>query len=83
VTVEGQQWELWIGMNGSMKVFSFVAPQERRYYSGDVKRYFDYIRDRHGFPASSQYLLTYQFGSESFTGNGATFTCSNFWAEAQ
>lgn len=58
VTVEGMQWDLWIGYNGAMKVFSFIAPQERRYYSGDVKRYFDYIRDRHGFPANNQYLLS-------------------------
>jgi xyloglucan-specific endo-beta-1,4-glucanase len=81
VNVEGQQWELFIGMNGAMKVFSFVAPQQRNYYSGDVKNYFNYIRDRHGYPAGNQYLTTFQFGTEPFTGSGATFTCSNFWAE--
>ncbi|KAH7309859.1 endoglucanase [Stachybotrys elegans] len=82
VTVEGVQWELFIGMNGSMRVYSFVAPQQRNYFSGDLRRYFDYVRDQHGFPANNQYLLTYQFGTEPFTGNSATFTCSNFWAEA-
>ena len=27
VTIEGRSWDLWVGMNGSMKVFSFVAAQ--------------------------------------------------------
>lgn len=41
-----------------MRVYSFIAPQERRSFSGDVKRYFDYLRDNQGFPANNQYLLS-------------------------
>ncbi|KAH7303115.1 endoglucanase [Stachybotrys elegans] len=82
VTVEDMQWDLWVGYNGDMKVFTFVAPEERHHYSGDILRYFDYISNTQGFPAESQYLLTFQFGSECFTGDGALFTCHNFWAEA-
>ncbi|KAI9157941.1 endoglucanase [Paramyrothecium foliicola] len=82
VTIENMPWELFIGQNGDMKVFTFIAPNQRNYYSGDVKNYFNYIRDRHGYPANNQYLLTYQFGTEPFTGNSGTFTCENFWAEA-
>jgi xyloglucan-specific endo-beta-1,4-glucanase len=82
VTVDGQSWDLWTGYNGAMRVYSFIANGDRQSYSGDVKRFFDYLRDRQGFPASSQYLLTYQFGSESFTGNGATFTVNNWSARS-
>jgi xyloglucan-specific endo-beta-1,4-glucanase len=82
VNVDGQQWDLWVGYNGAMKVFSFIAPQERRSYSGNAKNFFTYLQNSQGFPANNQYLLTYQFGSEAFTGNGATFTVSSFSASS-
>ncbi|KAK4446093.1 glycoside hydrolase family 12 protein [Podospora aff. communis PSN243] len=80
VSVGGRQWELWIGYNGAMKVFSFIAPQTTNQWSGDAKQFFQYLQDRQGFPASSQNLIVYQFGTEAFTGGPATFTVSNWSA---
>ncbi|CZS99665.1 related to endoglucanase I precursor [Rhynchosporium graminicola] len=80
VKVDGQDWDLWRGFNGAMKVFSFVAvkpPMTK--FSGDLKAFFDYMATK-GFEASSQYLITYQIGSEAFTGGPATFTFHNWSA---
>jgi len=57
VTVGGQQWDLWIGMNGNMKVFSFIAPQTTNQWSGDAKLFFNYLAQSQGYPASSQNLI--------------------------
>ncbi|KAI3327584.1 glycoside hydrolase family 12 protein [Xylariaceae sp. AK1471] len=78
VNVAGQQWDLWEGYNGAMHVFSFVAPSQRNSASVDVKAFFNYLQSNKGFPASNQYLITAQFGSEDFTGSSATFTTSSF-----
>lgn len=41
-----------------MKVFSFIAPEQRTGFSGNVKEFYDYLTDNQGFPAASQYLLS-------------------------
>jgi xyloglucan-specific endo-beta-1,4-glucanase len=82
VNVGGQDWELYTGYNGAMRVYSFVAPSERQSFSGDIKEYFSYVSTNQDFPIDSQYLITYQFGSESFTGTSAVFTVSSWTAEA-
>ncbi|KAK5633115.1 hypothetical protein RRF57_008829 [Xylaria bambusicola] len=76
VNVAGRNWDLWVGYNGAMKVFSFVAPQEIATFESDVKPFFTHITNTQGFPASSQHLITFQFGTEPFTGNNARF---NVW----
>ncbi|KAI1438271.1 endoglucanase [Xylaria sp. CBS 124048] len=76
VNVAGKNWELFIGYNGKTKVFSFVAPSELDDFESDVKPFFGYITEHQGYPASQQYLLTFQFGSEPFTGSDAQF---NVW----
>ncbi|KAI0506211.1 endoglucanase [Xylaria bambusicola] len=76
VNVAGRNWDLWVGYNGPMKVFSFVAPQEIAVFESDVKPFFNHIASAQGYPASSQYLTTFQFGTEPFTGNNAKF---NVW----
>lgn len=58
VTVDGQDWELWAGYNGDMKVFSFVAPSEIPTFESDVKAFYDHITDTQGFPADSQHLIS-------------------------
>ncbi|KAF4333493.1 murein transglycosylase [Fusarium beomiforme] len=78
VTIEGRSWDLWVGYNGSMKVFSFVAPSPVTNFNSDVKQFFNYMANSQGYPASSQYLLTFQFGTEPFTGSNAKFTVTNF-----
>jgi xyloglucan-specific endo-beta-1,4-glucanase len=45
-------------MNGSMKVFSFVAPSPVNSFNSDVKQFYNYLAKDQGFPASKQYLLS-------------------------
>jgi xyloglucan-specific endo-beta-1,4-glucanase len=78
VNVAGRSWELWTGWNGSMRVYSFVASSAVNSFSANLKDFFNYLSSNQGYPANSQYLITYQFGTEPFTGSGATFTVSNW-----
>ncbi|KAI0206206.1 endoglucanase [Astrocystis sublimbata] len=81
VNVAGQTWDLWVGYNGPMKVFSFVAPNEIATFESDIKPFFTHVTNAQGFPASSQYLTTVQFGTEPFTGNNARFDVWYWYAE--
>lgn len=58
VNVGGRSWTLWVGYNGSMKVFSFVAPSPITNFSGNVKDFYNYLASSEGFPASSQNLIS-------------------------
>ncbi|KAL2158672.1 hypothetical protein VTH06DRAFT_4154 [Thermothelomyces fergusii] len=80
VNVAGQDWELWVGWNGNMRVYSFVAPSPRNYFSANVKDFFNYLQWNQGFPANNQHLLIFQAGTEPFTGGDATFTVHNYYA---
>ncbi|KAH7020750.1 concanavalin A-like lectin/glucanase domain-containing protein [Microdochium trichocladiopsis] len=82
VSVGGRSWELWVGYNGAMKVFSYVAPSPITNFDGNLKPFFTHMQSAQGFPASSQYLITYQFGTEPFTGNGAKFSTYYFYGDA-
>ncbi|KAH8693329.1 mixed-linked glucanase [Phaeosphaeriaceae sp. PMI808] len=82
VNVGGRQWELFYGLNGQMKVYSFVASSPINSYSGNMKDFFTYLANSKGYPASSQYLTTFQFGTEPFTGGPATMTVSQWSANA-
>ena len=65
VTLAGQSWKLYYGLNGSMKVYSFVyANGSLNSFSGDVKAFFNYLVNSWGFPASSQYLTSKLFRSK-------------------
>ncbi|KAJ6001527.1 endoglucanase-1 [Penicillium canescens] len=82
-TVQGKTWELWYGANGSQKTYSFVASSPITSWSGDIKGFFDYLTAHEQFPASSQNLITMQFGTEPFTGGKSTFTVSNWSASVK
>ena len=58
VNIGGRNWELWYGLNGNMKVFSFVASSPVTSYNGNLKDFFNYMANNKGFPASSQYLIS-------------------------
>lgn len=73
VNVAGSNWDLWVGYNGPMKVFSFVAVNEIATFEADLKSFFTHITNAQGFPASQQHLITVQFGSEPFTGSNCRF----------
>ncbi|KAI4155550.1 MAG: hypothetical protein LQ340_000941 [Diploschistes diacapsis] len=78
-TVGGQTWELWYG-GSEQQTYSFVASSPINSFSGDIKQFFDYLAQNHAFPASSQYLINLQFGTEPFTGNQSTLTVSDWTA---
>jgi len=58
VNVAGRNWELWYGLNGNMKVFSFVAPSPVNSFSANLKDFFNYMANNKGYPAGSQYLIS-------------------------
>jgi xyloglucan-specific endo-beta-1,4-glucanase len=61
VNVAGRSWSLYVGYNGSMKVFSFVAPGAVSNFSGNIKEFFNYMANSEGFPAGSQNLISKLF----------------------
>ncbi|CAH0056639.1 unnamed protein product, partial [Clonostachys solani] len=73
VQAAGRSWDLYVGYNGAMKVYSFIAPEQINNFDGDVKEFFNVITEQQGFPADSQHLITLQFGTEPFTGSNAQF----------
>ncbi|EMC98704.1 glycoside hydrolase family 12 protein [Baudoinia panamericana UAMH 10762] len=79
-TIGGTSWAVWFG-GSSQKTYSFVASSPITSFSGDIKPFFTYLTNSQGFPASSQYLIDLQFGTEPFTSTGsATFTVSKWTA---
>ncbi|KIN04302.1 glycoside hydrolase family 12 protein [Oidiodendron maius Zn] len=66
-TIDGVSWKLFSGMNGSTKVYSFVASSQVTSFSGNLLDFFKYLESSDGFP-SSQYLLSIGAGTEPFTG---------------
>lgn len=54
----GQSWDLWVGMNGAMQVYSFIAPNVMNEFSADAKEFYNYLEQNQAFPASSQNLLS-------------------------
>jgi xyloglucan-specific endo-beta-1,4-glucanase len=58
VNVGGRSWSLYVGYNGSMKVFSFLAASPVTNFSGNIKDFFNYMASNQGFPASSQNLIS-------------------------
>jgi xyloglucan-specific endo-beta-1,4-glucanase len=57
VTLAGHTWDLWIGFNGAMRVYSFVAPSPVQNFNADVKDFFNYLQTNQSFPASQQNLI--------------------------
>ncbi|KAG4273200.1 murein transglycosylase [Fusarium proliferatum] len=62
VNIEGRTWELWVGINGSMKVFSFVATSTVNNFNSDVKQFFNYLTQNQGYPANQQCLISVRVG---------------------
>ncbi|KAK4556537.1 Endoglucanase-1 [Recurvomyces mirabilis] len=78
-TIGGQSWQVW-GGGGSQYTYSFVATNSPvTSWNGDIKAFFTYLTSKHNFPATKQYLIDLQFGTEPFTGSGETLTV-NSWS---
>ncbi|RLL97475.1 Endoglucanase-1 [Aspergillus turcosus] len=78
-SIGGYTWELWYG-GSSQQTYSFVSATPITSFSGDVMDFWDYLATHHGYPASSQYLINMQFGTEPFTGGPATLRVSQWTA---
>jgi hypothetical protein len=57
VTVAGRSWDLWVGMNGQMRVYSFVAASPVTTFSAALKLFFNYLQTTQNYPASKQNLI--------------------------
>ena len=71
------QFNLVIGTEGDLTVYSFVAAQYAEGFSADLLDFYKYLVDNEGFP-SSAYLQVIQAGSEVFTGSDAYFSTSSY-----
>ncbi|KAL4785364.1 concanavalin A-like lectin/glucanase domain-containing protein [Aspergillus varians] len=80
VKLGGVSWNLWYGLNGNMKVYSFVASSTTQSFSADIIDFVNYLVDSEGLP-SSQYLTHVQAGTEPFVGSDASFAVSAFSVE--
>ncbi|KGO67155.1 Glycoside hydrolase, family 12 [Penicillium italicum] len=79
VSLNGAEWDVWVGPNGQMTVYSFVAKSTVTNFGGDLLDFFTYLTKHHGLP-NYKYLKTIQAGSEPFVGT-AELTVSNYWIE--
>ncbi|KAG6577985.1 Cell 12A endoglucanase [Phytophthora cinnamomi] len=78
-TIANTKFSLYTGPNGDTTVYSFVASETVKSFSGDLMDFFTYLIDNEGF-SSSQYLKTVQAGTEPFTGTDVTLTVSSYSA---
>ncbi|EGZ25668.1 putative glycoside hydrolase family 12 protein, partial [Phytophthora sojae] len=78
-TIADTSFSLYTGANGDTTVYSFVASDTVKSFSGDLMDFFTYLIDNEGF-SSSQYLNTVQAGTELFTGTDVTLTVSSYSA---
>lgn len=76
VTINGVTWDVWVGPNGQMTVYSFVAKSTVTSFSGDLLKFFEYLVKDQGL-SNSKYLIDVQAGTEPFTGT-AKLTVSSY-----
>ncbi|KAL5346873.1 hypothetical protein ACLOAV_008016 [Pseudogymnoascus australis] len=77
VTVAGHEWDLWYGLNGSMKVYSFVAASEVNSFDGDLLEFYTYLVSSQGF-SDAQYITSIGAGTEPFVGTDAVMATSGY-----
>ncbi|KAK1935134.1 Xyloglucan-specific endo-beta-1 [Phytophthora citrophthora] len=78
-TIAGTTWSLYSGANGDTTVYSFVASDTVKSFSGDLMDFFTYLIENESF-STAQYLNTVQAGTEPFTGTDVTLTVSSYSA---
>jgi len=80
-TIGGVVWDLAYGLNGNVKVYSFVSrSRAETNFSGDLLNFYKYLLANYasnGF-TSNLYLQTIQAGPEVFTGSNAKLTTSAY-----
>ncbi|KAL6711254.1 hypothetical protein ACN47E_005785 [Coniothyrium glycines] len=81
VNVAGFNWDLYVGPNGNMKVFSFI-PSDGSWkfgFNADIKQFFNYLASNQRYPINNQHLIVFHQGTEPFTGS-AKYTVSSYSA---
>lgn len=76
-TVGGTTWDLYLGPNGQMQVYSFVASSSVENFSADLVDFLKYLQENQKL-SSSQYLTHVQAGTEPFSGSDAKMSVSSF-----
>lgn len=77
-TIDGVPFNLILGQNGDVTVYSFVAADDHASaWAGDLMGFYGYL-EAQGEISSDLYLLTVQAGSEVFTGSDCVFTTSAY-----
>lgn len=77
VTLANYSFSLYYGLNGSTKVYSFVAASQINKFDGDAMVFFNYLVSNQGVPSSSC-LTKFQAGTEPFTGTSAVLSSSYY-----
>ncbi|VUC29602.1 unnamed protein product [Clonostachys rosea] len=76
-TILGTKWKLFRGPNGDTTVYSFVAPSNIGNFSGDLKKFFDYLTSSQGV-STDMVVTSLQAGTEPFVGSNCVFTTSQY-----
>ncbi|MCJ1421782.1 hypothetical protein MMC32_008149 [Xylographa parallela] len=77
-TIGNVAWNLILGQNGNVVVYSFVAQsKDDTSFSGDLLLFYKYLETNYKL-SSGEYLQSIQAGSEVFTGSNAVLTTSAY-----
>ncbi|CAH0491707.1 unnamed protein product [Peronospora farinosa] len=74
-TIAGYQWHYYVGKNGDMNVYSFVATQQVSAFRGNLMEFFHYVKLN-----TNQYLIKVECGTEPFVGTDVTLKVSHYSA---
>ena len=76
--INGVDWNLVVGHNGAMKVYTFVTRyHDITSFNGDLMNFYRYLQSSFGL-SNSLYLQKVQAGTEVFTGSNAVLTTSGY-----
>jgi len=78
ISVAGFTWNLYSGTNGANAVWSFLTTEDSitGFSNVDIMDFFNYLIDNEGL-SSSQFLITFQTGTEATSG-AATLTTTSY-----
>lgn len=79
ISIAGFTWNLYNGSNGANAVWSFLpatSGQTITDFSANIMEFFDYLIENEGL-SSSQFLITFQAGTEATSG-AATLTTTSY-----
>ncbi|CAI5740851.1 unnamed protein product [Peronospora destructor] len=75
VAIAGYQWHYYVGKNGDMNVYSFVATEQVSDFNGNLMEFINYTNLK-----TNQYLFKVECGTEPFVGVSVTLEVSHYSA---